>query len=383
MKQHCYRFAAAFFSASVLLSQAAFPAQALSKDPEQLDPILAELISDEMSEYDKLYAITKYTAENYDYTNEHVRYQHWYEMIEYGGGDCWANTDMIHMLCDKAGIQNLRHDGSLWDGASGHINLIALIDGHYYKAEAGTSGEKPRTFWVSDLGTLPFSYKSTENSVTLTRYHGFEPVFEIPKEADGLPVTTIGKYAFSTKQLTDYSKNNSKLCYQYWHWDFSHIESVTIPETVTTIEPRAFFCSKLTSVTVPASVTELPESVFYFSEDLKTVCLPAALTAIGENAFAECNALEEVWFAGTKAEWDALTVAEGNDCLLNAVVHTADEQTAGDADGDGSLTAADVRLLREYLLGNPAEIAADAADLNRDSHLDARDLSLMKHLLAA
>ncbi|MBQ8922282.1 MAG: leucine-rich repeat protein [Oscillospiraceae bacterium] len=374
----------AIVTAAAACMGCALPAHAVSQDPALLDPILEEIITDDMTEYEKLYAITQYTAENYSYTNEHVRYQHWYEMIEYGGGDCWANTDMIHMLCDKAGIKNIRHDGSLWDGASGHINLIALIDGEYYKAEAGTSGEKPRTFWVSDLGALPFSSKAQDGEVTLTRYYGFEPEFVIPQEVDGVPLTTIRKYAFSTKQLTNYSTNNSKLCYQFWKWDFSKIESVTIPETVTTISERAFFCSMLKTVTIPASVTVLPESAFYYSENLQSVTLPATITEIGENAFGACSALTDVWFAGTRAEWDAITIAEGNDALLNAEIHTADDSVIGDVNQDGAADQADAALLQAYLLTEETALpAAEAADLNADGVLDARDLTLLKRAAIA
>ncbi len=374
------RSAAAAVSAAVWILNAAVPVHAVSPETEaRLDEIFAETVTDGMTDYEKLYAITQYTAENFSYTNEHVRYQHWYEMIENGGGDCWANTDMIHMLCDKAGIRNIRHDGSLWDGASGHINLIALIDGEYYKAEAGTSGEKPRTFWVSDLGALPFSFKTEDGAATLTRYYGFDPEFEIPAEVDGVPLTAIGKYAFSTKQLTNYSKNNSKLCYQYWHWDFSKIESVVIPDTVTSIAERAFFCSMLKSVTIPGSVTVLPESVFYYSENLQSVTLPATLTEIGENAFGECSALTDVWFAGTRAQWDALAIADGNDALRNAEIHTADEQVTGDINQDGVLDHADAALLLGYLLAEETALPSpEAADMNGDGRLDARDLTMLK-----
>lgn len=380
IKRTVGRFAAVLTAAAAVLPCCMIPANAVSQETEaKLDEIFREIVTDDMTDYEKLCAITQYTAENFSYTNEHVRYQHWYEMIENGGGDCWANTDMIHMLCDKAGIQNIRHDGSLWDGASGHINLIALIDGTYYKAEAGTSGEKPRTFWVSDLGALPFSSKVQDDTATLTRYYGFEPEFEIPAEVDGVPLTAIGKYAFSTKQLTNYSKNNSKLCYQYWHWDFSKIESVTIPDTVTTIAERAFFCSMLKSVTVPASVTVLPESVFYYSENLQSVTLPATITEIGENAFGECSALTDVWFAGTRAEWDAIPIAEGNDALLNAEIHTADAQVTGDVNQDGVLDSADAVLLRSYLLSEEIALPSPgAADMTGDGTLDARDLTALK-----
>ena len=370
--------AAALCTCAAMLCGHAQPQAASGADESQLDAILAEIVTDEMTGYDKLCAITKYTAEHFDYS---AAYQRWYEMLEYGSGDCWASTEMIHLLCDKAGIKNIRHDSSFFAfSGSGHINLVALIDGEYYLADAGESGEKPRHFRVDDLGASPVTVSVKDGTATLTRYYGFETAYEIPEEAEGAPVTKIAPYAFSDRQLTEYSRNNSKLCYQFWHWDFSRVESVRIPETVTAIDTRAFMCSKLQAVEIPASVTQLPEYTFYFSEDLKTVTLPASLTSIGENAFGECAALEKVYYAGTRAQWEALSIAEGNECLLAAEFRTADDVLPGDTDGDGVRTAADAVLLQSYLLGHKVTLSAKAADLNTDSRLDARDLTSVKRI---
>jgi len=349
-----------------------------ASDVQQLVPILESIVTADMTGVEKLTAITKYTAENYAYTAEHTRYQHWYEMIEYGGGDCWANTDMIVNLCTLAEIRVIRHDSSLGiaGSGSGHINTVAEIDGEYYLAEAGFSGEKPRMYQVTKIGSRPYTVTEKEGTAGFRRYYGFETAFSIPKEADGLPVTSIGSYAFSTKQLTDYSRNNSKLCYQFWKWDFSRVTAVEIPDTVTVIQPAAFMCSKLTAVTVPKSVTVLPKNTFYYSEDLAAVRLPASLTEIGENAFGDCGALTDIWFAGTQAQWDAVQIADGNDPLRRAVLHTADSVLTGDLDKDGVLSAADAALLRDMLTGSAD--ASEEADINGDKQLDARDLTLLK-----
>ena len=45
------------------------------------------------------------------------------------------------------------------------------------------------------------------------------------------------------------------------------------------------------------------------------------LTEIAENAFSTCNELTDVYFEGTKEEWNALTIQSGNDFLLNAEIH--------------------------------------------------------------
>ena len=131
-------------------------------------------------------------------------------------------------------------------------------------------------------------------------------------------------------------------------------------------------------------MTVLPESAFYYSENLQSVTLPATITEIGENAFGACSALTDVWFAGTRAEWDAITIAEGNDALLNAEIHTADDSVIGDVNQDGAADQADAALLQAYLLTEETALpAAEAADLNADGVLDARDLTLLKRAAIA
>ena len=48
--------------------------------------------------------------------------------------------------------------------------------------------------------------------------------------------------------------------------------------------------------------------------------LPSTITEIKESAFVYCEALKTVHFAGSEAEWNAITVAEGNELLLAAEI---------------------------------------------------------------
>ena len=83
----------------------------------------------------------------------------------------------------------------------------------------------------------------------------------IPETYLGLPVTTIGAYAFARTDIL----------------------GVTLPETVTTIEANAF-----------AHCTRIME-----------IELPAALTTIGDDAFDSCFRLTDWSYGGTAAQWKA------------------------------------------------------------------------------
>ena len=96
----------------------------------------------------------------------------------------------------------------------------------------------------------------------------------IPASLGGLPVTSIGDYAF---------------------YYCAGLTSVVIPSSVTSIGWHAFQgCSGLTSVTIPASVTSIGSSAFSGCNGLTSVTIPNSVTEIGDSAFYECSGLTSV-----------------------------------------------------------------------------------------
>jgi len=78
-------------------------------------------------------------------------------------------------------------------------------------------------------------------------------------------------------------------------WDCSSLTSVTIPESVTSIGERAFEgCNSLTSVTIPASVTSIPYECFNNCSNLTSVTIPNSVTSIDSRAFEGCSSLTSV-----------------------------------------------------------------------------------------
>ena len=66
------------------------------------------------------------------------------------------------------------------------------------------------------------------------------------------------------------------------------LTSVTIPNSVTSIGNRAFYgCESLTSVTIPNSVTSIGEEAFAWCSSLTSVTIPNSVTSIGGYAFPE------------------------------------------------------------------------------------------------
>ncbi|MBO5586034.1 MAG: leucine-rich repeat domain-containing protein [Bacteroidaceae bacterium] len=75
----------------------------------------------------------------------------------------------------------------------------------------------------------------------------------------------------------------------------SDLTSVSIPNSVTSIGSFAFRnCSGLTSVFIPGGVTSIGSSAFVRCSGLTSVSIPAGVTAIGSSAFSGCIGLTSV-----------------------------------------------------------------------------------------
>ncbi len=116
-----------------------------------------------------------------------------------------------------------------------------------------------------------FTYTTTDGKVTITGYSDSGGNVDIPDTLDGQPVVAIGRFAFA-------------YC--------SGLTSVTIPDTVTSIESNAFYyCSSMTSMTIPNSVISIGAEAFYYCSSLTNVTIPGNVTSIGGGAFTGCSRL--------------------------------------------------------------------------------------------
>lgn len=74
--------------------------------------------------------------------------------------------------------------------------------------------------------------------------------------------------------------------------DCELLETVNLPEGITSIGPNAFYnCIKLKRITLPSSVTHINTCAFYNCESLEEIHISGGVTGIGSETFKNCKSL--------------------------------------------------------------------------------------------
>ena len=120
------------------------------------------------------------------------------------------------------------------------------------------------------------------------------------------------------------------------------LTSLKLGNSVSIIRYQAFSgCSSLTNVTLPESVTVLDIGAFGCCTSLTDVVMGDRITLIGDGAFSGVPALTNVFFAGSREQWEQISISRGNGSLLNAHIHyNAVTHTPGEAVRENETPAA-------------------------------------------
>lgn len=115
-----------------------------------------------------------------------------------------------------------------------------------------------------------FGIDEYDDHIVMAAYSPDSPVInvDIPAEINGKPVTEIGANCF---------------------FDCRNIESIHLPDTITTIRAQAFaLCSGIGELIIPDSVTEIENYAFRDCKRLKKVIMSSSLKTLRSGLFAFC-----------------------------------------------------------------------------------------------
>ena len=168
---------------------------------------------------------------------------------------------------------------------------------------------------IAEARAQDFSYTNNNGAITITGYTGPGGNVTIPSTMVGSPVTSIAGHAFqfqakltsvtipdSVTNIADGDLGKAGASGTFWFCE--GLTNVAIGKGVKHIGRGAFeWCTGLTRVAIPDSVTSIGDFAFHFCTNLSTVTIGKGLTVVGEaigDVFGQCTNLEAVYFEGDK-----------------------------------------------------------------------------------
>jgi hypothetical protein len=138
--------------------------------------------------------------------------------------------------------------------------------------------------------------------VWITIYFGTNKIVNIPPHIQNLPVTGIGDAAFAGMKLTSVTIPNSVTVIGYAAFRGNKLTSVTIPSSVTDIDNGAFEDNEITSIIIPNNVTRIGAGAFSVNK-LTSITIPNSIAMIEMRAFGYNpltsitipNSVKEIW----------------------------------------------------------------------------------------
>ncbi|MCD8382307.1 MAG: leucine-rich repeat protein, partial [Clostridiales bacterium] len=234
------------------------------------------------------------------------------ESCTYEGGVCVccgaaepeSSTVVASGVCGDDLTWVLDEDGTLTISGTGDMTLFEENSAPWYAwreqivavvLESGVKSVGNYAFY----GCTALKTVSLPNSVTCLCYSAFYGCTGLTKVVIPDSVTDIGDSAFfGCTNLADVTIGSSVTEIRAYVFAYTALSNVIIPEGVTDISEYAFHCAALTSVTIPESVI-----------------------SIGTGAFSYCVGLTDVYYAGSKADWAAISIGSYNTYLENATIH--------------------------------------------------------------
>ena len=267
------------------------------------------------SDYEKIVAIYDYVCNNVVYSEylnsdqfdpETPRGRYIYSAygaLVKGESVCQGFSGAMYRLLLEAGIDN-----RLISGDEHGWNIVKLGDRYYaldatWDSDAVRQGSEPQwflkgssDFW--DYGHTPYAKQNTaefraqypmailsygaEPSITASGSCGANATYTLTEDGT-LTISGTG----ALEDMARYSK--------HWAHSYAYIKKVVIEEGITAIGTDAFYnCQALTSVSLPSTLTAIGNEAFGMCTSLTSIHIPDSVTSIGNGAFIHCWSLKDI-----------------------------------------------------------------------------------------
>ena len=187
-------------------------------------------------------------------------------------------------------------------GANGSEQRVCGVCGHTAKRTLAAAGEHTymdtgRCKICSKAMSRYFLFTLNDDAKSYTfNYDGNEKSVSVPSTYNELPVTKHSDYAFEfCSELTSVTLPDSITTFgNYAFASCQQLKSVNVPKELSVIGKNAFNgCVSLTSFAIPDAVTRIEYSAFA-NTGLTSVKLHDGITYIGDEAFVGCTDIKSV-----------------------------------------------------------------------------------------
>ncbi len=100
------------------------------------------------------------------------------------------------------------------------------------------------------------------------------------------------------------------------------LEKIVLPTSLVELDMGVFYgCTALKSLDFGNGIAEIPNQTAYGCSSLKSVRINKKIRYINEAVFTYCSELKNIYYTGTKIEWDDMWIGIGNELLESVTVH--------------------------------------------------------------
>ena len=217
-------------------------------------------------------------------------------------------------------------DGAFWNC----INLMEVVNNSSLAIEVGSSSYGGVAEYAIDVhsGESRFVnqddclFYSADNFVYLIKYTGDATQIVLPDTYNGLNYGIYDKAFMNCDKIVSITLGKGVTSIgEFAFYGCSSLQSVEIGDSVISIGGAAFYeCSSLQTVKIGDSVTSIGGSVFSYCSSLASIVIPGSVTSIGYGAFYRCESLTDVYYGGTRDDWNR-TLEDDSEESYDFTVH--------------------------------------------------------------
>ena len=277
----------------------------------QVDAKVAEILKSirKDTDYHAVLDIFRWLRSNVTYQTGDIIQHTAYGALINGSGVCESYASAFYRLALACGVDSRIVTGLLIDG--GHAWNIVELDGVYYIIDATNDVFLRCPASVEGLLILDSEFETDAFRAAYpmtTQDYTADISYTYDSAAATLTLPT-------TDSVEDFYRDVTDLLME------QYLGGIPNSNFKYSVAPWESMLDEIKVVKIGGSPSYIPSRMFYWNDVIREVTIPTSVTTIQNNAFNSCVSLKDIYFTGTQAQWNAITVEDYNNALGWATVH--------------------------------------------------------------